>query len=90
MDNGVRCFVEKYIPYFLHGSASSLDIVLKWVILPSDIHHKSWDEGATPGKTIDLLWKVSILEFFVALCHFGFLFDNEFLVQMLVQLFISK
>jgi hypothetical protein len=30
--------------------------------------------------TIDLLWKVLILELFVALCHLGFRFDNECLV----------
>ena len=90
MDNGIRCLIEKCIQYLLHGSASGLDIVLKWVILLSDIHHKRWNESVTPGMMINPLWKVLILEFFVAICHFGFLFNNEFLVEMLVQPFISK
>jgi hypothetical protein len=83
MGNGVRRITEKYIPYCLHGCTSGLDVVVKRVILPSDIHHKSWDKSATPDMMIDFLRKVSSLEFFVAIRHFGFLFNNECLVQML-------
>lgn len=85
MDNGVRYIVEKYIPYCLHGSTSSLDVVLKWFILPSNIHHESWNKSVTPDMTIDPLRKVPILEFFAAtgFSHLGFLFDNECLVWIL-------
>lgn len=86
LDNSVRCFIKNRIPYFLHGFASGLDIVLKGVILSSDIHHKSWDKTATPDKTIDLLRKVLILEFFVTVCYFGFLFDNKCLVVQVQML----
>lgn len=83
MDNGIRGFVENRIPYLLHSFASGLDVVIEGVILTSDIHHEGCDESATPDMAIDPLRKVLILEFFGTIGHFGFLFDNESLDQML-------
>lgn len=83
LDDGVRGCFENRIPYLLHGCASGLGIVIKGVILPSDMHHEGWDKSATPDNTIDPLWKVLILELLVTITHFGFLFNNETLVEML-------
>jgi hypothetical protein len=84
MDNGVRC-IEKYIPNFLHGRTSGLDVVIEGVVLPSDIHHKGRDKSAMPNMMIDVLWKVRCLGFFVAIGNFGLLYKgNECLV---IQIF---
>ena len=83
MNNGVRCTIEKCIPYLLHGGTSGLDVVIKRVIQLSDVHHKGWDERVTPDMEIDILREVSHLEFFVSIRYFGFVFNNEGLVRML-------
>ena len=79
MGNSMRN-IKNYIPYFLHDGASGLDVVFEGVILPSHIHHKSRNESATPNQIIDVVRKITSLEFFAAIRQFGFFFNNECLV----------
>lgn len=83
MNNPVIC-TDNVIPNLLHGCASNVDVVFKWIILLSDVHHKSRNEYTTPDMTIDFAWKVFILELFTAsgLRQFGFLLNYECLVHV--------
>jgi hypothetical protein len=56
-----------------------LDIVVEGVVSPRDVHHKCWDKNMMPDLTIDIAWKIVVLEFLV-LCHFDFFFGHECLV----------
>ena len=75
----VRYVTENHVPDCLHSRIPDLDIVVKGVVLPGDVHHKCWDGNMMPDLTIDIMWKIVILEYLV-LCHFDFFFGHECLV----------
>ena len=80
MDNLVRCFTEDFIPDLLRDGTSNLDVVLKCIILLSNMHYESQDKNTTPDLTVNLMWKIFILEFLVGVHHLGFGLDHEYLV----------
>ena len=52
MDNVIWNFAE-FIPYLLHDCTHGHCVVLKGIILMSNLHHESWDKDTTPDVSGD-------------------------------------
>ena len=44
----VRYVTENHVPDLLHSHTPDLDVVVKEVVLPRDVHHKCWDKNMMP------------------------------------------